>query len=168
MPISPLIRPLTSEDAKSFQHLRLHALKVAPENFGSSHEDEVDRNLDDIKKMLGARPNTVFGAFAEDDLVGMAGFATTTKTKQKHKGVLWGVFVHSDWRGHDLGRQLTLAVIEHARQYVDTLHATVMAANLPARKLYLGLGFEIFGFEKDALRIGGQSFDDELLRLDLR
>ena len=43
-----------------------------------------------------------------------------------------------------------------------------MAANLPARTLYLGLGFTVFGLEKDALRIDGQSYDDELLRLDLR
>ncbi len=168
MPLSPLIRVLTSQDAPTFQQLRLHALKTAPEGFGSSYEDEVDRELSDIERMLEARPNAVFGAFTGTELVGMAGFATTPKVKQKHKGLLWGVFVHPDWRGHDLGKRLTSAVINHARDHVDTLHATVMAANLPARTLYLGLGFTVFGFEKDALRINGQSYDDELLRLDLR
>jgi RimJ/RimL family protein N-acetyltransferase len=165
---SPLIRVLTAQDATSFQQLRLHGLKSAPESFGSSYEDEVDRKPADIEQMLDGRPNAVFGAFAGTELVGMAGFATTPKVKQKHKGLLWGVFVHADWRGHDLGRKLTLAVIDHARTHVDTLHATVMAKNLPARALYLGLGFTVFGFEKDALRINGQSYDDELLRFDLR
>lgn len=165
---SPLIRVLTAQDAAAFQSLRLHGLQNTPESFGSSYEDEAGRTPTEIERMLDARPNAVFGAFAGSELVGMAGFATTAKAKQKHKGLLWGVFVHADWRGHDLGRKLTLAVIDHARAHVDTLHATVMAANLPARSLYLGLGFTVFGFERDALRINGQSYDDELLRLDLR
>ncbi|MBA8878731.1 GNAT family N-acetyltransferase [Phyllobacterium myrsinacearum] len=168
MSISLLIRVLTVQDAESFQELRLHGLKSSPESFGSSYEDEIGREAADIEQMLAARPNAVFGAFAGAELVGTAGFVTTAKVKQKHKGLLWGVFVHSNWRGHHLGRQLTLAVIDHARNHVDTLHATVMAANLPARALYLSLGFTVFGFEKDALRINGQSYDDELLRLDLR
>ncbi len=79
-----------------------------------------------------------------------------------------GVYVDERWRGHQLGKRLTLAVIDYARNHVDTLHATVMAANITARTLYLSLGFEVFGVEKDALRIDGKSYTDELLRLDLR
>lgn len=163
-----LIRMLDGGDAESFQALRLHGLRSAPEAFGSSFEEESDLDIAEVRRRLGARPNAVFGAFAHDGLVGMAGFAMNTKLKQKHKGLLWGVYVNPDWRGHDLGKRLTQAVIDHARQHVDTLHATVMAANTSARALYLGLGFTVFGFEKDALRINGQSYDDELLRLDLR
>jgi RimJ/RimL family protein N-acetyltransferase len=161
-------RILDGGDAESFQALRLHGLRSAPEAFGSSYEDEVDRSTEEIRQRLDARPNAVFGAFAEGKLVGVAGFAANTMAKQRHKGLLRGVFVDPQWRGHDLGKRLTQAVIAHARPHVDTLHATVMAANVSARTLYLGLGFTVFGFEKDALRVNGQSYDDELLRLDLR
>jgi ribosomal protein S18 acetylase RimI-like enzyme len=139
-----LIRMLDGGDAESFQALRLHGLRSAPEAFGSSFEEESDLDIASVRERLGARPNAVFGAFAHDRLVSVAGFAMNTKLKQKHKGLLWGVYVNPDWRGHDLGKRLTQAVIDHARQHVDTLHATVMAANASARALYLGLGFTVF------------------------
>ncbi len=162
------IRILDGGDAECFQALRLHGLRTAPEAFGSSYEDEIGQTISDVRQRLDDRPNAVFGAFADDKLVGVAGFAANNKLKQRHKGLLWGVYVDPEWRGHELGRRLTQAVIDHARQHVDILHATVMAANASARTLYLGLGFTVFGFERDALRIGDQSYDDELLRLDLR
>lgn len=161
------IRLLDGGDAECFRALRLHGLLTAPEAFGSSYEDEAGQSMNDVCKRLDDRPNAVFGAFVDERLVGVAGFAVTSKLKQRHKGLLWGVYVDPEWRGHELGKRLTQAVIDHARLYVDTLHATVMAANVSARNLYLGLGFTVYGFEKDALRIGDQSYDDELLRLDL-
>jgi ribosomal protein S18 acetylase RimI-like enzyme len=162
------VRMLDSEDARSFQTLRLASLRLAPEAFGSSYEEEHDLDIAEVRRRMSARPNAIFGAFAAGKLVGVAGFAANQKVKQRHKGLLWGVFVDPQWRGHDLGKRLTQAVIEHARRHVDTLQATVMASNISARTLYLGLGFTVFGFEKDALRVDGKSYDDELLRLDLR
>ncbi len=162
------IRILTSDDAERFQQLRLHGLKATPEAFGSSFEEEVDLHSSEIRRRLDALPNAVFGAFADNKLVGVAGFAANPKTKQKHKGQLWGVYVDEGWRGRQLGKRLTQAVIDHARHHVDILHATVMAANISARTLYLDLGFTVFGLEEDALRIDGKSYTDEFLRLDLR
>jgi ribosomal protein S18 acetylase RimI-like enzyme len=159
---------LDGGDAELFRTLRLHALRTAPEAFGSSYEDEAGLSLNEFRQRLDDRPNAIFGAFADARLVGMAGFAVNPKLKQRHKGLLWGVYVDPQWRGHALGQRLTQAVIDHARLHVDIVHATVMAANISARTLYLGLGFTVYGFEKDALRLGGQSYDDELLRLDLR
>jgi ribosomal protein S18 acetylase RimI-like enzyme len=162
------IRILDAKDAESFQALRLKGLRNAPEAFGSSYEEEVDLPMDEIRRRLGNRPNAVFGGFAESSLVGVAGFAGNPKLKQRHKGLLWGVYVDPQWRGHQLGKRLTQAVIDHARHHADVLHATVMASNISARTLYLGLGFTVFGIEEDALRIGDKSYVDELLRLDLR
>jgi RimJ/RimL family protein N-acetyltransferase len=164
----PSIRILNGSDAETFHALRLHGLRSAPEAFGSSYEEERELGIEEIRRRLDDRPNAVFGAFADGTLVGMAGFAMGTKVKQRHKGLLWGVFVDDDWRGHNLGKRLTETVIDYAHLHVDTLHATVMAANMSARTLYLGLGFTVFGLEKDALRVNGQSYDEELLRLDLR
>jgi ribosomal protein S18 acetylase RimI-like enzyme len=161
------IRILDGKDAELFHELRLRGLMAMPEAFGSSYEEEADLGLDEISRRLDARPNAVFGAFAGGELAGIAGFAAGLKTKQKHKGLLWGVYVDEQWRGRQLGKRLTQAVIEHARAHVDILLATVMAENLSARTLYLSLGFTVFGVEKDALRINGKSYTDELLRLEL-
>jgi ribosomal protein S18 acetylase RimI-like enzyme len=165
---TPFIRILDGADAEAFHALRLHGLRSAPEAFGSSYEEERDLRIEDVRRRLDDRPNGAFGAFADDVLVGVAAFAMNTKIKQRHKGLLWGVFVDKNWRGHNLGKRLTETVIDYARSHVDTLHATVMATNVSARALYLGLGFTVYGFEKDALRVNDQSYDNELLRLDLR
>ena len=162
------IRMLRASDAESFQAFRLFGLRTVPEAFGSSHEEEVDRSIEEVRQRREARPNAVFGAFVDGKLVGVAGFAVNTTLKERHKGSLWGVFVDPEWRGHDLGKRLTQTVIDYARLHVDTLKAIVAAANVSARTLYLGLGFTVYGFEKDSLRVNGQSYDDELLRLDLR
>ena len=163
-----IVRGLTGDDAERFQALRLHCLQSAPDAFGSSYEEEVNRDMAEVRARLESWPNAVFGAFAGDVLIGLAGFAVNPSLKKRHIGLLWGVFVDPAWRGHDLGRRLTQAIVDHARLHVDVLHATVMAANHSARSIYLGLGFTVCGFEKDALRHNGISYDDEHLRLDLR
>lgn len=63
---------LDGGDAELFRTLRLHALRSAPEAFGSSYEDEAGLSLNQFRQRLDDRPNAVFGAFADARLVGMA------------------------------------------------------------------------------------------------
>ncbi len=64
------VRMLIGSDAESFQALRLRGLRTVPEAFGSSYEEEVDRSVEEVRRRLDARPNAVFGAFADEKLVG--------------------------------------------------------------------------------------------------
>ncbi|NTS31792.1 GNAT family N-acetyltransferase [Phyllobacterium sp. BT25] len=116
-PMQIAVRRLTRDDAERFQALRLHCLQTAPEAFGSSYEEECGRDIAEIRSMLEAQPNAVFGAFAGDQLVGLAGFAVSPKAKKRHVGLLWGVFVDPAWRGHDLGRRLTAAEFTFAKSF---------------------------------------------------
>ena len=45
-------------------------------------------------------------------------------------------------------------VIEHARTVVEEIRLTVVASNAPARRLYSAAGFEEYGLERRALKIG--------------
>jgi len=47
------------------------------------------------------------------------------------------------------------------------LHLAVTRGNEAARRLYLGLGFQIYGVERRALRVDGVWYDEELMMLDL-
>jgi RimJ/RimL family protein N-acetyltransferase len=58
-------------------------------------------------------------------------------------------------------------VIEHAAQHVLVLQAMVGTANHRARRMYHRLGFVPYGIERNALRIDGIFYDEELLALDL-
>ena len=162
-----LIRLLEPADAEAFRDLRLEALTVAPEAFGASYEEDAALSLETIQTRLSAHPNVVFGAFADHAFIGMAGFAIHDRVKARHKGVLWGVYVKAEWRGHHVGKRLVQSVIDHACRHVIMLEATVGLANDGARSTYHGLGFKPYGIQRKALRVGDTFYDEELLYLDL-
>jgi GNAT superfamily N-acetyltransferase len=155
------------DDAQAFQALRLEALASSPEAFGSSHEEEASLSLDTIRSRISVSgPNAIFGAFAGERLVGMAGFAVYERVKASHKGVMWGVYVQPNWRGHGLGRKLVQCVIDQASRHVIILEAAVGLTNESARRTYHSLGFKPYGIERKALRVGDVFYDEELLFLE--
>jgi RimJ/RimL family protein N-acetyltransferase len=167
MTAEPIIRSLTPENAEIFRTLRLEALATSPEAFGSSYEEEVHLPLNTIRSRIPASgPNAIFGAFAGEQLIGMAGFAVYDRIKGSHKGVMWGVYVQADWRGHGLGRKLVQRVIEQASQHVIILEAAVATGNDSARRTYHALGFKPYGIERKALRVGDAFYDEELLYIE--
>lgn len=69
------IRLLQPSDAQAYRDLRLEALRSSPEAFGSSYEEEALLALETIEARIpSSGPNAIFGAFADQALVGMAGF----------------------------------------------------------------------------------------------
>lgn len=108
----------------------------------------------------------IFGAFAGERLVGMAGFAVYDRRKASHKGLMWGVYVQAQWRGQGLGKQLVENVIAHAARHVIVLEAAVGLTNESARRTYHALGFKPYGIERKALRVGDAFYDEELLFIE--
>jgi ribosomal protein S18 acetylase RimI-like enzyme len=51
---------------------------------------------------------------------------------------------------------------------VEQIQLSVGAHNVPAARLYQGFGFEPYGLENSALKVGEQYFDEVLMALDLR
>ncbi|WP_114945712.1 GNAT family N-acetyltransferase [Microvirga calopogonii] len=163
------IRPLRPADAPAYRDLRLEALQSSPEAFGSSYEEEAPLPLETIQARIPVSgPNAIFGAFAADTLVGMAGFAVYERVKARHKGVMWGVFVTPEWRRQRVGKALVRQVIDHASRHVIMLEAAVGLTNERARRTYHDLGFKPYGIEHKAIRIGEVFHDEELLYLDLQ
>ena len=162
------IRALAPADAEALRELRLEALTAAPASFGSSREEEAALSLETFRARLSpATPSVIFGAFAGDRLVGMAGFLASEKAKHRHKGILWGVYLRPEWRGRGLAERLVRQVIEHAARHVLLLQAHVEASNDAARRIYYRLGFVRFGIERQALCVDGIFYDEELLQLQL-
>lgn len=161
------IRAFSPTDAALFRCIRLEALRCHPEAFGASFaaESRADEAGFAARLLANAAPAAVFGAFVDDQAVGMAGFALRGGDKLRHKGVLWGVYLRADRRGAGHGRALVSHVVDHARAHVSALQATVVTANAGAVALYRALGFETYGVEHDALRVDGRSFDEALIEL---
>ena len=159
------IRRLASADAAAYRELRLAALRDSPEAFGSTFERESAQPLAWFRDRLGRGP--VFGAFRSSELVGTAGFVGREGEKEKHKGLLWGMYVRPDARNAGIGRQLIEAVIEYARRHVELIQLSVVSGNHQARRLYAGLGFVEYGVEKNSLKHRGHYYDEILMALDL-
>lgn len=160
------IRRLTSADATAYRDIRLTGLRESPEAFGSTFVRESTQPLTWFCNRLSN--SAVFGAFQATALLGVAGLAIREGEKERHKGLLWGMYVRSDARKAGVGRQLVEAVIDHARAHVEVIQLSVISDNEPARRLYAGLGFVEYGLEKDSLKQNGRYYDEILMALDLR
>lgn len=162
------IRRLGPEDAGAFRALRLRALADHPNFFGSTHADEAARDPSFFRDRIVGRQagDAVFGAFAGDDLIGIAGMFRGEGEARCHRGTLWTVYVAPEHRGTVVAERIIGAVIDHARRHVDALVGLVSMENPRARAFYRRLGFEVSGVERMVLKIEGRHIDEEILFMD--
>ncbi len=159
------IRRLEPSEGVAYREIRLEALRLNPEVFGSTFEAESVRPLAHFYERIASCP--VFGAFHDAGLVGMAGFWRREGIKDAHKAMLWGMYVRSNARNRGVGRRLAEAVIGFAREHVEVLQLSVVSENQPARRLYASLGFVEYGIERKALKQNGRYYDEILMAKDL-
>jgi RimJ/RimL family protein N-acetyltransferase len=156
------VRRLEAQDAMIYRDLRLEGLKNQPEAFGSSWEDESGKP--DAWWVERLETSTVFGGWIDaSPLLGVAGFHAHAASKLRHKAVLWGMYVRIEGRGTGLAGRLVQRVIEHARPLVEEICLTVVASNIAGKRLYSAAGFEPYGIERRALKIGEEYFDEVLM-----
>jgi len=160
------IRRLRAADGAAYREIRLEALSLSPEAFGSSFETESVHPVGWFAQRLEGGA-VILGAFHGSELVGIVGFVRGDGPKRRHKGALVGMYVQQAARRAGAGRLLVDAALDLAAQSVELVQLIVVKGNEPAMRLYQSAGFVEYGLEKHALKIDGRYYDDILMAKDL-
>lgn len=171
-----IIRRLNPTDWEAYRTIRLEALQLAPEAFGSDYTETSLRTPEDWAASLNRTDTVVLGAFAEagnpaaeGQIVGTAGLSRERRVKTQHKGTVFGVYVTPAVRGTGCGKALVTELIRLARAMggVEQLMLCVVAENAAAKAVYAGLGFRVYGREPRAIKLGERYLDEDLMVLEL-
>jgi GNAT superfamily N-acetyltransferase len=160
------LRRLMPNDAAAYRALRIEGFAAHPTEFRYSPADERAQTPAETDRRLAE--SFVVGAFAGGELSGIGGWTRLAGEKLRHKGLLWGMYVHPRARGTGAGDRIVEAIVEDARREVEMLLLTVAAPNDRARRLYERWGFEVYGTEPGAVKTGDVYVDEVLMVKRLR
>jgi ribosomal protein S18 acetylase RimI-like enzyme len=163
------IRKLNPQDADAYFQIRLEGLYKNPEAFGSSYEEEKKQTSEKYKERFQASNSFTFGAFDESKLIGVITLLTESIMKMRHRATIVAMYVTPGMRGKGIAKKLMNEAINKARSLkgIEQIHLTVVSSNSSAIRLYSSLGFEAYGTEKRALKIGEDYFDEDFMVLFL-
>lgn len=160
-----MLRPLTPADAAIYRRNRLRALKDEPQAFGADYAEEAGKPLDFFIRRLSPDADRVtLGYWELDDLIASGILMRQEKKKCRHKAHIFGVYVSPHARGRGLSRILMNGLIDRAAGMgISHIYLTVTAENEAAKGLYDSLGFEVYGREPAALKVGERLIDEILM-----
>ena len=112
------------------------------------------------------------GAFHDNELIGVASFKREGEKREKlrHKGILFKIFVASNFRKQGIAGRLIGEVINRVRliEGIEQINLTVIPTNQHAKKLYEKFGFKTYAHEEKAVKWKGKYFDEDQMKLMLK
>ncbi|HUA57523.1 MAG TPA: GNAT family N-acetyltransferase [Verrucomicrobiae bacterium] len=166
------IRAFRECDAQAWWDFRLESLTAEPSAFGKSVEEHWAIPVETMAGRFRDAPatNLYLGAFEDSRLAGMATLIREESEKMRHKGHIYGVYVAPEYRGRGIGRALIGRLVELASEdpTLEQILLAVATTQHAAKQMYQSFGFETYGTEPKAMKIGSDYVDEDLMILRLR
>lgn len=164
-----VIREASLADLTQFRELRLRALQDSPTAFPADYQANANQPSSYWQDRLKEDENgNLFLAEHEPRLIGMTGIMRGQSPKTKHSADIWGVYVHSEWRGLHIAGALIERCIEWAKSKdVNIVKLGVVIPNESAVRCYQRCGFTISATQPRGIFHGGQYYDGYLMYRDL-
>jgi RimJ/RimL family protein N-acetyltransferase len=162
------VRVLTPVDAEAYRAVRLLALNEYPPAFGSLPEEEP--NLQETAARLTDSDNCCFfGAFQEEQLIGIIRFSRYSAPNEKHRAYIAGLYVMPAFRRKGCAQALVRSALQRAANTpgIRRVNLTVVTQQEAAIRLYQSLGFSIYGTEQETFSRAGCFYDEHLMTLKL-
>jgi ribosomal protein S18 acetylase RimI-like enzyme len=158
------VRVLAAADAEAMATLRRQGYETDPLAFAGKPDTDPTCSSEAMRVKLATQTadasSVVLGAFAPE-LVGLLGVAREEPGKFLHKARLWGFYVEPESRRNGIGRRLLdEAAVQARRMGVEQLTLRVCSACDAAIAIYRPVGFESFGLEPRALKVGAEYFGE--------
>jgi ribosomal protein S18 acetylase RimI-like enzyme len=162
-------RKLKSSEAKDFRQIRLECLKNFPEKMGTSFEDEAGKTKLHYESLIEQEltDQFFFGAFSDNELIGIAGFVRDQRIKTRHCGEVVAMYVKTGFQGQKVGENILREVIKTAFDLagLEQIYLTVYDDNDSAVGLYQRTGFETCGVQKNYFKSGDKYWDRRFMQL---
>ena len=156
---------LSAFDIDAYRALRDEGLTGDPEAFRYTVLDDARIEVQTWRDRL--ERDFVIAARHEGRWLGTGGLTRVFGEKLDHKGLVWGMYVRPESRGHGVADAVMAALIEHGQGRFRLLQLTVMADNGRARAFYERHGFRVYGIEPQAVRQGSEFRDEAFMWLPL-
>jgi ribosomal protein S18 acetylase RimI-like enzyme len=163
------IQLLGPQQSSAYRKARLDCLYHFPDKFGTTYEDEAVKPVLFMESMLlEENPNVfMFGAFERENCIGLCGFIREGRTRTMHRGELVQMYVHPNYHGKGIAKQLVQHTIEEAFRIpgIEQISLSAVANNTAAIRLYEKMGFEHYGLAKNYFRVTDNTYTDQVFMI---